>query len=128
MIENQAPLTAPGRHPLLMALVVTTVALAGIGGAIALASQGTNLFHAFLIMVFFSIGVSTLILTLGFGAQSAIRARANRLRGLAERSKPLMGAIFIAVGAMLLFGVNHIIEGWAVRILPYWLQDLSVAL
>lgn len=97
-----------------------------LGGAIALASAGESLGWAFLIMIFFALGVSTLIVGIGMGAQSAIRTRAQALRGLAQRSKPIMGVVFIAVGVMLLSGVHHIIEAWAVRNLPYWFQDLSV--
>lgn len=97
-----------------------------LGGAIALASAGESLGWAFLIMVFFAAGVSTLIIGIGMGAQSAIRTRAQALRGLAQRSKPIMGAVFVAVGLMLLSGVHHIIEAWAVQTLPYWFQDLSV--
>lgn len=99
-----------------------------LGGAIALASQGENLGFAGLIMVFFALGVSTLIIGLGLGAREAIRTRAQALRGLAERSKPILGVTFIAVGLMLLFRVNHIIEAWALEVMPIWLQDLSVAL
>lgn len=98
-----------------------------LGGAIALASQGESLGYVTLIMVFFAAGVSTLILALGLGAREAIRSRATRLRALAARSKPILGATFIAVGLMLLLGVNHIIEAWLVQVLPYWLQDLSVS-
>lgn len=97
-----------------------------LGGAIALASQGDNLVWATMIMIAFSMGVSTLILILGFGAGKTIRTDA--LRNLSHRSKPLIGALFIAVGAMILFRVHHLIEAWAVRALPVWLQDLSVAL
>ena len=99
-----------------------------LGGAIALASQGQNLGYAALIMVFFALGVSTLIVGLGLGAREAIRSRANALRGIAERSKPILGATFIAVGLMLFFKVHYMIEGWLLDIMPYWLQDLSVAL
>ncbi len=99
-----------------------------LGGAIALASTGESLGWAFLIMVFFALGVSTLIVGIGMGAQSAIRSRAQSLRGLAQKAKPAMGLIFIAVGLMILLGVHHMIEAWAVRVLPYWLQDLSIAL
>ncbi len=98
-----------------------------LGGAIALASQGQNLGHVTLIMVAFAAGVSTLIIGLGLGAQEAIRARANRLRGLAERSKPIIGATFIVVGAMLFFKLHHILEAGLLSIMPIWLQDLSVA-
>lgn len=99
-----------------------------LGGAIALASQGESLAYAGLIMVFFAIGVSTLIIGLGLGAREAIRSRAQLLRGLAERSKPILGATFVAVGLMLFFQLHHYIEAWALEVMPIWLQDLSVAL
>ncbi|MBE1282371.1 MAG: cytochrome c biogenesis protein CcdA [Rhodobacteraceae bacterium] len=98
-----------------------------LGGAIALASAGESLGWAFLIMVFFALGVSTLIIGIGMGAQSAIRTRAQALRGLAQKSKPAMGLVFVAVGLMILGGVHHMIEAWAVKTLPYWFQDLSIA-
>ena len=99
-----------------------------LGGAIALASQGENLGFVTLIMCAFALGVSTLIIGLGLGAREAIRTRAQALRALAERSKPIIGATFIAVGAMLFFQFHHVIEGWLLEVMPIWLQDLSVAL
>lgn len=99
-----------------------------LGGAIALASQGESLLYVTLIMSFFALGVSTIILVLGLGAREAIRSRAQSLRGLAERSKPILGATFVAVGLMLLFRVHHIIEAWAIEVMPVWLLDLSVSL
>ncbi len=99
-----------------------------LGGAIALASQGESLGYVTLIMVAFAMGVSTLILALGLGAREAIRSRTTALRGLAERSKPILGVTFIAVGLMLFFKVHYIIEAWMLDVMPYWLQDLSVAL
>lgn len=99
-----------------------------LGGAIALASQGQSLGYVTLIMTAFAMGVSTLILALGLGAREAIRTRANALRGLAERSKPILGVTFLAVGMMLFFNVHHIIEAWAIEVMPAWLLDLSVSL
>jgi cytochrome c biogenesis protein CcdA len=99
-----------------------------LGGAIALASQGQNLGYVTLIMACFALGVSTLILALGFGAREAIRTRASALRGLAERSKTILGITFLLVGLMLFFELHHIIEGAALDLMPIWLQDLSVAL
>lgn len=97
-----------------------------LGGAIALASQGDNLLYVTLIMMTFAAGVSTLIIGLGLGAREAIRGRANALRGIAERSKPIIGATFIVVGTMLFFQVHHVLEGLLLDIMPIWLQDLSV--
>lgn len=97
-----------------------------LGGAIALASQGENLLFVTLIMMAFAAGVSTLIIGLGVGAREAIRSRAHALRGLAERSKPIIGATFVVIGAMLFFQVHHMLEGWLLNVMPIWLQDLSV--
>ena len=99
-----------------------------LGGAIALASQGESLGYVTLIMCAFALGVSTLIIGLGLGAREAIQKRAQALRGLASRSKPIIGATFLIVGAMLFFNVHHVIEAWLLDIMPVWLQDLSVAL
>jgi cytochrome c biogenesis protein CcdA len=99
-----------------------------LGSAIALASSGEGLGRATLIMVAFAAGVSTLIIGLGLGARGAIGQRTRALRGLAARSKPILGVTFVAVGLMLLFRVHHMIEAWAVENLPAWLIDLSVSL
>lgn len=97
-----------------------------LGGAIALASQGQSLGWVFAIMLAFAAGVSTLILGIGLGGQHLIRKRAQALQGLAARSKPILGAVFVAVGLMLLFRLHHVVEIWALETLPPWLIDLSV--
>ena len=97
-----------------------------LGGAISLASQGENLFLVFLIMLSFAIGVSSVILVLGYGTGEAIRSRQNKLRGLAEKAKPIMGITFFLVGLMIFFKIHHLIEAWLLDVLPIWLQDLSV--
>ena len=97
-----------------------------LGGAISLASQGEQLSFALAIMIFFALGVSTVILVLGYGTREAVRKRQTQLRWLAERAKPVMGFTFILIGMMILFKVHHMIEGWLIDVLPIWLQDLSV--
>ncbi|PIE14045.1 MAG: cytochrome C biogenesis protein CcdA [Rhodobacterales bacterium] len=97
-----------------------------LGGAIALASQGQNLGWAFAIMIGFALGVSTIILALGYGARSVLQQRQALMRKLAGKSRPIMGAIFVAVGLMILFRVHHMLEAWALDVLPYWLTDFSV--
>lgn len=97
-----------------------------LGAAIALASTGESLGWAGGIMTAFAFGVSTLIIALAYSAQSTIRRRQVALRAVAERAKPVMGITFIAVGAAIWFGLNHIIESWLIDTLPDWLIDLSV--
>ena len=99
-----------------------------LGAAIALASTGESLGRAGLVMTAFAAGVSTLILGLAYGAQSAIRARQARLRALADKAKPIMGVIFVLVGTALWFRLHHVVEAWLLTVLPPWLIDLSVSL
>jgi len=99
-----------------------------LGAAIALASTGESLGRAGAIMIAFALGVSTLILGLAYGAQSALRRRQASLRALAEKAKPAMGIAFVLVGTTLWFGGNHVIEQWLVDTLPAWLIDFSVIL
>lgn len=99
-----------------------------LGGAISLASQGKSIGNAALIMVFFALGVSTIIVALGYGARSIIMRRQAWMRAIAAKSRPIMGLVFIAVGLGILFKLHHIAEAWAVQNLPAWLVDFSVIL
>ena len=98
-----------------------------LGGAISLASQGQSLGWAAAIMVFFAMGVSTIIIALGYGARSALMKRQALMRRIAVAARPVMGVVFVAVGLMLLLNVHHMIEGWLLSVLPAWLIDLSVS-
>lgn len=97
-----------------------------LGGAISLASQGQSLGWAAAIMVFFAMGVSTIIIALGYGARSALMKRQALMRRIAVAARPVMGVVFVAVGLMLLLNVHHMLEGWLLSVLPAWLIDLSV--
>lgn len=99
-----------------------------LGGAISLASQGQSLMHATLIMISFALGVSTIIVGLAYGAQSMIRKRQTWMRNLAASARPVMGAVFIAVGLAILFKLHHVAEIWALEHLPAWLTEFSVSI
>lgn len=99
-----------------------------LGGAISLASQGGSLIFAGAIMLSFSLGISTVVLALAYGTREAIRTRQDALRSLAEKSKPIMGVIFILVGLAILFKINHYIDAALLDIMPEWLLNLSVSL
>ena len=99
-----------------------------LGGAIAMASQGEGLGQATLIMIGFALGVSTLVLAFGYGAQGLLqRNRASMMR-LAAVAPKFMGAVFILVGLALLFKLNQFAEGWLWAVMPPWLLELSVSI
>lgn len=97
-----------------------------LGGAIGLASQGDSLGLAATIMAGFALGVSTVILALGHGARGFFRRRHALMQAIATRSRPILGAVFVAVALSILTGLSHVIEAFAVERMPIWLQDLSV--
>lgn len=99
-----------------------------LGGAIALASQGEELLRAFLIMVAFAFGIGSVMVALGYGARSALQRRMGTLRNLAQRSRGILGAVFLFTGVAILMRWHHAAEIWLLDNLPIWLQDLSVAL
>jgi len=98
-----------------------------LGGAISLASQGQNIAWAGAIMAAFALGVSTVMLALAFGTREIIVQRQAALRKLANKAKPIMGITFLLVGAGILLGLDHWLEGVLLDLLPVWLQDLSVS-
>lgn len=97
-----------------------------LGGAISLASQGQSILWSGLIMVFFALGIGSIIVALGYGTRELILTRQASMRRIALAAKPIMGAVFLLVGLMIIFKFNQTIESWLLDILPYWLQDLSV--
>ncbi len=99
-----------------------------LGGAISLASQGESLAWATAIMTGFAAGTSTIILMLAYGTREAIARRQASFRKIAANSKWVMAIALIAVGLTILTGLHQRIEGWAMNLLPIWLQDLSVSL
>ena len=99
-----------------------------LGGAISLASQGQSLLRAGAIMVFFALGVASIILALGYGTREAILRRKDAMQAIAARSRPVIGAAFVLVAVMILTKTHHRIEAWLVNAMPDWLLTLSVAL
>ncbi|MEO0918613.1 MAG: cytochrome c biogenesis CcdA family protein [Pseudomonadota bacterium] len=99
-----------------------------LGGAISLASQGESLMHATAIMVSFALGISTIVIGLGYGAKSVIRKRQVWLRKMAGASRPIMGIVFVLVGIAILLKVHHMVEFWVLENLPAWFTELSVSI
>ncbi|MCH2094405.1 MAG: cytochrome c biogenesis CcdA family protein [Rhodobacteraceae bacterium] len=99
-----------------------------LGSAIGLASQGESLGTATLVMVFFALGVSTLIVGVAYVARGLLSARGDFMRAMAMRSQKILGGAFLFVGLALFFQLHHYAEGWLLSVMPDWLIDLSVSI
>lgn len=99
-----------------------------LGGAIALASQQEQLGRVTLTMTAFALGVSTIVIALGYGARAAIMRRQALMRQLATSGRPILGGVFVVSGIAIFFRIHHFLEGALLGVLPAWLVDLSVRL
>ena len=48
------------------------------------------------------------------------------MRAAASWTKPLMGAVLVGIGLIILTNFQHRIESWALSVLPLSVQNLSV--
>jgi cytochrome c biogenesis protein CcdA len=99
-----------------------------LGGAIALASQQQALGAVTATLAAFALGVSTIVLALGYGARAAILRRQAAMRRLAASARPILGGVFLVTGLAILFRLHYAAEGWLLSVMPAWLIDLSVSL
>jgi len=97
-----------------------------LGGAIGLAASGAGLTQATFTMLFFGLGVSTVLVALSYGSRELLLRRKNRLMKLMPWAKPIMGVAMVLVGLGILLRWNHVIDQWLLDIMPIWLQDLSI--
>lgn len=105
----------------LLGIVWTPCAGPALGAAIALAAQTDGFGAAALRMLVFGLGAASVLALFAIGSRAAVTARRDRLIGLAARAKPVMGAVLVAVGAMVLTGFDKWLETRLVAVMPDWL-------
>ena len=99
-----------------------------LGGAIGLAASGDNLAQASATMLVFSIGVSTILMSLAYGSREILASRRQRLMQWMPLAKPIMGAALLLVGLAVLLHVDKMVESLLLDLMPIWLLDLSVSI
>jgi cytochrome c-type biogenesis protein len=96
-----------------------------LGAAIGLAAQGGTAASAAAVMAMFGLGAATPILALAYGSRQAVMARRDRLMTFSRIAKPIMAATLIAVGALVLTGLDKRIETALTNAMPEWLVALT---
>ncbi|MBI5263506.1 MAG: cytochrome c biogenesis protein CcdA [Bradyrhizobium sp.] len=99
-----------------------------LGAAVGLAAQGSNIASATTTMVSFGLGAATPMLALAYGSRHAILARRDGMARLSQIGKPLVGAAFIFIGAIVLTGIDKIVEASLTRAMPDWLATVTTRL
>lgn len=96
-----------------------------LGAAIVLASQGTNLPQVALLMGVFGTGVALPVLALAHVSRSAMTHFRGKLLQAGKGGKRILGAVMIALAALILSGIDKPLEAWMVEYSPAWLTNLT---
>jgi cytochrome c biogenesis protein CcdA len=95
-----------------------------LGAAIALASLGQQMLHAFVVMLAFGIGTAGVLLAAGLASAGLLRrVRPGMLAG-ASSAKRWLGWTLLALGLLVLTGIDKQLEAWALSWLPEWATSL----
>jgi len=95
-----------------------------LGAAIALASLGQKMLHSFVVLLAFGIGTAGALLAAGLlSAKVLQRLRPYLLNG-AGSGKRWLGIALLALGLLVLTGIDKQMEAWAVDWLPEWATSL----
>jgi len=96
-----------------------------LGAASLLAAQGRNLPQVAITMFVFGIGAALPLLLLGLLSREAMARWRIRLRSAGQVIKVGLGIVFVAIGALVLTGLDKSIEAALVAASPQWLTDLT---
>jgi len=96
-----------------------------LGAASVLAARSENLGGVALTMLAFGIGAALPLLAIGLMSREALTRWRGRLLAAGSGGKMLMGAAIVAVGVLVLTGLDKRIEAVLVEASPAWLTELT---
>jgi cytochrome c biogenesis protein CcdA len=96
-----------------------------LGAASVLAARAENLTVVALTMLAFGIGAALPLLAIGMMSREALTRWRSRLLSAGSGGKMLMGAVLVAVGSLILTGLDKRLEALLVEASPAWLTELT---
>ncbi|WP_347986599.1 cytochrome c biogenesis CcdA family protein [Methylomonas sp. AM2-LC] len=99
-----------------------------LGAAMTLASQGGNLFHTGMVMLFFGTGASLPLIALGSLSQQGLFSNKTKLLLTGKKGKMLFGGLLIGAGILIISGLDKLLEIWILNHAPEWLTRLTIAI
>jgi cytochrome c-type biogenesis protein len=96
-----------------------------LGAASVLASQGKYLGEVATVMTAFGIGAALPLLLLGLLSREALLRWRGRLLEAGRGGKMLLGAVLLAIGILIVSGLDKRLEAALVEASPAWLTELT---
>lgn len=98
-----------------------------LGGAIVMASQGSNLPQVILLMAIFGFGAGLPVVILSFLSRSAIMRVRDKMLKTGKSGKILLGSLMLLIAILIITGTDKPVEAWLVSISPDWLTRLTTS-
>jgi cytochrome c-type biogenesis protein len=96
-----------------------------LGAASVLAARAENLPGVALTMMAFGLGAALPLLAIGMMSREAVLRWRDRLLSAGRGGKAIMGVLLIALGLLIVSGLDKRIEAALVDISPAWLTELT---
>jgi cytochrome c-type biogenesis protein len=96
-----------------------------LGAASLLAAQGRDLGQVSAIMLVFGLGAALPLLLLGIASREAMMRWRQKLAAAGPGLKAAFGAILVAIGVLVITGLDKAVETALVDASPQWLTDLT---
>lgn len=96
-----------------------------LGAASLLASQGKDLAAVAMTMAAFGLGAALPLLLLGLASREAMQRWRGRLLETGGRGKTILGLLLLAVGVLVVTGLDKAVEAALVQASPDWLTELT---
>ncbi|HMA75399.1 MAG TPA: cytochrome c biogenesis CcdA family protein [Xanthobacteraceae bacterium] len=99
-----------------------------LGAASLLAAQGRDLGEVAIVMLAFGAGAALPLLALGLFSREAMMRGRHALASAGHGMKVALGLTFMAIGVLVLTGLDKTVETALVEASPSWLTDLTTRL
>jgi cytochrome c-type biogenesis protein len=96
-----------------------------LGAASLLAAEGRDLFQVAGVMLAFGLGAALPLLALGWLSRQTMMRWRNRMLAAGGGMKAALGAVFVLIGALIVFGWDKAVESWLVDASPQWLTEIT---
>ena len=96
-----------------------------LGAAIALASEGHDVGTAGLTILAFGIGIASMLVVIALTARGLVPRWRNTLMRVGGNSSRVFGGLLVAVGLLIITGLDHQFEALGLAVSPDWLTDLT---
>ena len=96
-----------------------------LGAATTLASQGRDLSQIGLLMLIFGIGAAAPLVLLGSLSRASLTKMRGRLLNAGKVGKQVFGLVMLALGILIVTGLDKSLEAWVLDRTPDWLTAVT---